>query len=38
MENTTKVYKKDDRSTVNQINSEAKSIAKEMELDDRIDK
>ena len=38
MENITKIYKKDDRSTVDQINSEAKNIAKEMELDDRIDK
>ena len=35
-ENITKTYKKSDPSIVRKINSEAKSIAKKLHLDDRI--
>ena len=36
-ENITKTYKKSDPSIVCKINSEAKSIAKKLHLDDRIE-
>ena len=36
-ENITKTYKKSDPSIVGKINTEAKSIAKKLHLDDRIE-
>ena len=35
-ENITKTYKKDNKSKVSRINSEAKRIAEKLKLDDRI--
>ena len=37
MENITKNYRKDSMSTVNKINRDAATIARELQLDDRIE-